>query len=231
MSSRISVRIAETSSEPRHPRRFEKKTNKGGPPPRAVIGERRAYPAVGHGNRCVAGRNPPRGYSRPVSESLGVAVLAGAVRAVGKALGADRCWLYARDPEAGAGVALVRWLRAADVTDVPDELREWTREAPDLAQTDPLFARALAGIAADAIADVTTADVHRPLEAALGHRAFVHLNLQHDGRLVGVLQPGMTDAPRIWTELDDLIALRPALAALTAAAVKRGRPAGVRLVG
>jgi hypothetical protein len=28
MSSRISVRIAETSSEPRHPRRFEKNRNR-----------------------------------------------------------------------------------------------------------------------------------------------------------------------------------------------------------
>jgi GAF domain-containing protein len=166
-----------------------------------------------------------------VSESLGVAVLAGAVRAVGQKLGADRCWLYARDPGAGAGVALVRWLRAEDVTDVPAELCAWTPEAPDLAQTDPLFARALAGVGADAIVDTRIADVNRPLEDALGHRAFVHLNLRHDGELVGVLQPGMTVEPRAWHELDDLIALRPGLAALTTAAVRGGRPDGVRLVG
>lgn len=166
-----------------------------------------------------------------MSDSLAVLVLAGAVRAVGVALGADRCWLYARDPEAGAGVALVRWLRAEDVTDVPDELRAWTPEAPGLPQTDPLFARALAGVPADAIEDTWTADVNRPLEDALGHRAFVHLNLRHDGRLVGVLQPGMTGAPRAWGEVGELIALRPALAALVASAVAGGRPAGVRLVG
>ena len=161
---------------------------------------------------------------------LALAALAGAVRGVGCALAADRCWLYARDPATGSGIALVRWLRAADVPDVPADLRNWTAEAPDLPDADPLFARALAGAPADAIADTHAADVHRPLEDALGHRAFVHLNLHHEGALVGVLQPGMTGAPRAWTETEALLALRPGLAALTAGAV-RHRPESVRLVG
>jgi GAF domain-containing protein len=160
-----------------------------------------------------------------------VAVLAAAVRAVGQALAADRCWLYARDPGARAGVALVRWLRAEAVTDVPVGLHGWTPEAPDLARTDPLFARAIAGRAADAVDDTRSADVDRPLEDALGHRSFVHLNLHHEAQLVGVLQPGMTSRPREWGDLDALIALRPAFAALTAVAVAGRRPASIRLIG
>ena len=163
--------------------------------------------------------------------ALALDALAGAVRGIGLALAADRCWLYARDPAARTGIALVRWLRADGVTDVPADLRAWTAEAPDLADTDPLFARALAGASADAIADTHVADVHRPLEDALGHRAFIHLNLHHDGALVGVLQPGMTGAPRAWTEADALLPLRGGLAALTVAATSDGAATSVRLVG
>jgi len=155
--------------------------------------------------------------------------LAAAVRAVGLAFHADRCWLYARDPAAAQGIALVRWLRSPAVPDVPADLRTWSAEAPDLPATDPLFARALAGEPLDAIADVETAAVNRELERALGHRAFVHVNLHAGGELRGVLQPGMT-APRDWTagELAELAALRPSLAALLAL---DGSPPSHLLVG
>jgi hypothetical protein len=166
-----------------------------------------------------------------VSDRLALAALAGAVSGIGRELGADRCWLYVRDPERGEGIALVRWLRSDGVADVPAELHAWTPEAADLAQTDPLFARALAGAAADVVDDTRAAGVNRALEDALGHRAFVHLNLHREGRLVGVLQPGMVGAPRAWTETGALVALAPALAELTAAAVRGPRPASLRLVG
>jgi GAF domain-containing protein len=141
--------------------------------------------------------------------------LAAAVRAAGRSLGADRCWLYARDPATSEGIALVRWLRAPEVPDVPEDVRAWSAEAPDLAASDPLFARALAGEPLDAIDDVATAAVNVALERALGHRAFVHLNLHAGGELIGVLQPGMV-SPRAWTadERAGLSALRPGLAAL-----------------
>ncbi len=125
--------------------------------------------------------------------------LTGAVRGVGLALGADRCWLYARDPATASGIALVRWLRAGDVGDVPDDLTAWSTEPADLARRDPLFRRALEGAPADLVDDTARADVDRAMERALGHRAFVHLNLHLDGALWGVLQPGMTAAPRAWT--------------------------------
>ena len=161
--------------------------------------------------------------------------LTGAVRGAGRALGADRCWLYARDPATASGIALVRWLRAEDAGDVPGDLTAWSTEPADLARRDPLFGRALAGAPADMVDDTARAGVDRAIERALGHRAFVHLNLHLDGALWGVLQPGMTAAPRAWTaaERADLLALRPALAALVAAALEGGslRPPSRREVG
>jgi hypothetical protein len=166
---------------------------------------------------------------------LAMEALAGAVRGVGSALGADRCWLYAREPGTATGVALVRWLRAGDVNDVPEDVCRWSAEPPDLGRRDPLFGRALDGVAADVIDDVDAADVDLALERALGHRAFVHLNLHADGQLWGVLQPGMTRRPRAWTadERAGLLALRPALTPLVVAAVRAasGRPASRRVVG
>jgi GAF domain-containing protein len=162
-------------------------------------------------------------------------VLAGAVRSVGLALDADRCWLYARDPETATGVALVRWLQTSAVDDVPEDLRAWSVEPPDLCRRDPLFARALDGAPADAVDDVTEADVDLALERALGHRAFLHVNLHTGGLLWGVLQPGMSTRPRAWTpdERAALVALSPAFAALVVAALGggSGRPPSRRVVG
>jgi hypothetical protein len=167
--------------------------------------------------------------------SIALEALAGAVRGVGLALGADRCWLYARDPATRSGVALVRWLRAEDVRDLPEDVRVWSTEPAELPARDPLLRRARDGVPADVIGDVAAADVDHELERALGHRAFVHLNLEADGALWGVLQPGMTRAPRAWSgeERAALLALRPALAPLVIAALEggSGRPASVRLVG
>jgi GAF domain-containing protein len=155
------------------------------------------------------------------------------VARIGERLAADRCWLYARDPERAEGIALVRWLRDPEVTDVAADIWRWTPEAHDLKERDPLFARALNGVAADRVDDIDRAPVDRALEQALGHRAFIHLNLHVDGVLWGTLQPGMTRAPRVWSdsELDLLLSLRPALAAALADLVRaRGRTLSSALV-
>jgi GAF domain-containing protein len=161
--------------------------------------------------------------------------LARVVAVVGAELEADRCWLYARDPRRWRGIALVRWLRGPGTADVPADLRRWTAEAPGLAGRDPLFARALAGTELDLVADAEADDVDRALERALGHRAFAHLNLHAGGELWGTLQPGMTGAPRAWTDADRrrLLDLRPALGRALAALVARDgeRLESRRLVG
>ena len=68
------------------------------------------------------------------------------------------------------------------------------------------------------------------LERALGHRAFIHLNLHVDGVLWGTFQPGMTETPRIWTDQDRgvLLRLRPILAVVAAA---RRRAPSTLLIG
>ena len=151
--------------------------------------------------------------------------LAGAIRAIGVKLQADRCWLYVRDPARCRGIAAIRWLRHDDTTDVPADLRAWALEAPDLQAIDPLFARALAAVPLDSVDDTTRDGCNQALERALGHRAFLHLNLQLDGVLWGTLQPGMTAAPRHWSERDRAVVLgwRGSLAeAIRAIVVKRG---------
>jgi hypothetical protein len=102
----------------------------------------------------------------------------------------------------------VRWLSRPGVPDVPAEVRTWTAEAPDLPARDPLFARALAGVPLDAVDDVEAGGVDAELEWALGHRAFLHANLHHDGELWGTLQPGMTERPRAWIAADRELVLR-----------------------
>lgn len=145
------------------------------------------------------------------------------VETVGVRLAVDRCWLYVRDPRQRRGLALARWRRGPAIPDVPEDIRRWASEEPDLPQRDPLFGRALAGEPLAAIEDVLCADVDPAIERALGHRAFIHLNLHVDGLLWGTLQPGMADAPRRWTpaERSALLSLRPRLAAVVAGLVRR----------
>lgn len=147
--------------------------------------------------------------------------LARIVRDIGVELRVDRCWVYARDPELRRGIAAVRWLRSPEIADVPAALHDWTTEAPDLHETDPLFSRALAGERLDTVDDAVSGPCNPAIEQALGHRAFAHLNLHVDGVLWGTVQPGMTAAPRRWSELDrvQLSSLRLPLARMVKALV------------
>ena len=144
------------------------------------------------------------------------------VRDIGIELVADRCWVYARDPELRCGIAAVRWLRSVDVTDVPADIVDWAAETPDLDVVDPLFGRALTGTRLAVVDDVLDGPCNPELERILGHRAFVHLNLHADGVLWGTVQPGMTTAPRRWTERDLALlnGLRPALTRMVRALVR-----------
>jgi GAF domain-containing protein len=174
-------------------------------------------------------------YTMTDPAHAGQETLARIVRDVGVELGADRCWVYARHPRRRRGIAVVRWLRSAEVTDVPAELADWADEAPDLPDVDRLFARALAGEPLDVVDDALAGGCNPALERVLGHRAFLHVNLHLEGVLWGTVQPGMTAAPRRWSERDRelLTTLRPALSRMVAELVRsRGeRLRSRRLIG
>jgi GAF domain-containing protein len=137
--------------------------------------------------------------------------LTSAVRAAGLALEAERASLYVRRPEAHAGRVLARWRARDDVPDVPGQLTEaWQPEEPELPERDPLFARALEGRPLDAVDDVEhvppgLADPDH--ERQFGHRAVLHVNLNGDGELHGVLEVAMTSRPRVWSAEDLTCAL------------------------
>jgi GAF domain-containing protein len=134
-----------------------------------------------------------------------------AVRAAGLALEAERASLYVRRPDAHAGCVLARWRAREDIPDVPRPLMEdWQPEEPELPARDPLFARALEGRPLDAVDDVEhvppgLADPEH--ERQFGHRAVLHVNLNGDGELHGVLEVAMTSGPREWSAEDLTCAL------------------------
>ncbi|MBM3584445.1 MAG: hypothetical protein FJX36_08505 [Alphaproteobacteria bacterium] len=134
--------------------------------------------------------------------------LGGLVRAFACALDVDRCLPYLRDPAAMRAGVVVCWRRAEATPDLPERyFAGWFAEDPAIHTDDPMFAGALAGRAADFIAD-TGADsgVNPAVEAKFHHRALVHVNLNADGRLWGILEP-MTMAPRAWMPADRTLVL------------------------
>jgi GAF domain-containing protein len=99
-----------------------------------------------------------------------------------------------------------------------------------------MFAAALRGEAAAFIADTEAPEsgVNPEVERKFNHRALVHLNLNADGRLWGILEP-MTTAPRVWSPRDRelCLATRERLTPIARGIVRKGladRPAA-RLVG
>lgn len=151
---------------------------------------------------------------------------AGLVRAFGASLSVDRCFLYLREPATFRAAVVVSWRRDAGVPDLPDEYLAGPRdEDPAIHTEDPMFAAALAGQAAAFIADTEApgAGVNPEVERKFNHRALVHVNLNTDGTLWGILEP-MTTAPRAWTPKDRelVLATREHLTPLAREAVRRG---------
>lgn len=127
--------------------------------------------------------------------------------AVGKALQADRCFLYLRDPDKEKGKIVFCWCRNSTIPDVTE--RAWKDDTATLPKEDPLFAAALQVRPSIYIEDVTTADptiVNRAFEnKTFGHRALIHAHLTHEGRLWGILQPAIFGHPRKWMATDRLL--------------------------
>jgi GAF domain-containing protein len=146
-----------------------------------------------------------RAFDADLAEPANLGAL---VRAFARALDVDRCFLYLRDPSTMRAGVVACWRRAEAIPDLPDRyFAGWFAEDPAVHTDDPMFAGALAGRAADFIADTETdSGVNPAVEAKFHHRALVHVNLNTDGRLWGILEP-MTTSPRDWTPVDRTLVL------------------------
>jgi GAF domain-containing protein len=135
-----------------------------------------------------------------------------AVAAAAREVRAERASVYVRRADRREGRVCAWWRAGPGVTPVPEELLgDWAAESDDLPELDPLFARALAGDPIGVVDDVETVapDVaNREHERGFGHRALLHVNLNGDGVLHGVLELAMTSGPRVWSAGDRAAALR-----------------------
>lgn len=140
-----------------------------------------------------------------VTETLTPDTAAGVVRDFGKAIGADRCFLYVRHPAAKSGRIAACWRRSAETPDLPEHDYEVLSPEPSyLHEGDPMFTAALRGHPATYIDDIETAKglVNIELERSFRHRALVHINLSDTDGLWGILQPAMSYEPRAWSAND-----------------------------
>jgi GAF domain-containing protein len=148
------------------------------------------------------------------------------VEQVGKALNADRCFLYVRQPARQHGRIAFCWRKNDTIPDViqPD----WQDDTTDLPQDDPLFRAAITLKPSVYVADVETAGsdvLNREFEhKTFGHRALIHAHITREGDLWGILQPCLFGQPRQWTpeEKTEIEAILPLLQPVIAAYVNEG---------
>lgn len=126
------------------------------------------------------------------------------VESAGKALRADRCFLYMRNPHTRIGRTPFCWCRNKTIPPIYNE--DWFREIPEeLEQQDPMFAAALDGRPSIYIEDVEKTSptiINKEFEALHlgGHRALIHAHLLIEGTLWGVFQPSVFHHARVWTK-------------------------------
>ena len=129
-------------------------------------------------------------------------VLDQVVELVGKALDADRCFLYVRQPEQRHGRIAFCWRKDDTIPDVIQP--NWQPDTIDLPAEDPLIRAGLSMKPSVYVDDVETATpdvLNRDFEReTFGHRTLIHAHIQQDGQLWGILQPCMFGQPRHWTD-------------------------------
>ncbi|GAB3337895.1 hypothetical protein GCM10027299_49500 [Larkinella ripae] len=148
------------------------------------------------------------------------------VQTVGKALNADRCFLYVRQPARGRGRTAFCWRKNKTITDKNTVQPDWQADTDTLPAQDPLIRAGLAGQPSVYVDDVETANpdvLNRQFEReTFGHRALIHAHIQRDNQLWGILQPCMFGNPRHWTheEKAPIEAILPLLQPVIAAFVE-----------
>jgi GAF domain-containing protein len=115
-------------------------------------------------------------------------------------LDCDRCFLYLRDPVRRQGQITHCYSRSSNF---PDLTGSTSIEADDIETVDPLMAIAFRTPEPVFVEDIETAGaeiVNLDYERkAFGHRALIHVPLYWQGKLYGILEPCVFDAPRAWT--------------------------------
>ncbi|HEY0110466.1 MAG TPA: GAF domain-containing protein [Fibrella sp.] len=137
----------------------------------------------------------------PISKLTAQTTLQKAVEKIGRYLGADRCFLYVRQPNQQRGRTAFQWRRNETIPDVIQP--EWQSDTTDLPKEDPLIRAGLAMQPSVYVEDVEKAGpdvLNRDFEQRMfGHRALVHAHVQADGQLWGILQPCVFGRPRQWS--------------------------------
>lgn len=137
----------------------------------------------------------------PISKTMAEVMLQKAVEKIGRYLGADRCFLYVRQPDQERGRTAFQWRRNETIPDVIQP--NWQPDTTQLPKEDPLIRAGLAMQPSIYVEDVERAapDVlNRDFEQRMfGHRALVHAHIQADGQLWGILQPCVFGHPRQWS--------------------------------
>lgn len=126
------------------------------------------------------------------------------VEQIGKALEADRCFLYVRQPDRQRGRIAICWRKNDTIPDViqPD----WQNDTIDLTKEDPLFRAAITLQPSVYVDDVEAAGpdvLNREYERkTFGHRALVHAHITYQNQLWGILQPCLFGQPRHWRKAE-----------------------------
>lgn len=137
----------------------------------------------------------------PISKTFAEVTLQKAVEKIGRYLGADRCFLYVRQPDQQRGRTAFQWRRNETI---PDTIQpDWQADTTDLPKEDPLIRAGLNMQPSVYVDDVEKASpnvLNRDFEQrTFGHRALIHAHVQADGQLWGILQPCVFGQPRQWS--------------------------------
>lgn len=147
------------------------------------------------------------------------------VEQVGKALRADRCFLYVRQPDQQRGRIALCWRKNETIPNVIQA--DWQPDTTDLPKEDPLFRAAITLQPSVYVDDVEAAGpdvLNRAFEhKTFGHRALIHAHVTQENQLWGILQPCVFGQPRHWTaeEKTQIEAFLPQLPPVIAAYVNK----------
>lgn len=138
-----------------------------------------------------------------------------AMKLIGEHIGADRCFLYVRQPNQERGRIAFCWRKDGEIDQVfqPD----WLPDTTDRPQTDPMNRISLDSKEPVYVDDVKTSGpgvLNQVFsQDTYGHRAFVEAPIRQSGQLWGILVPSIFGESHTWTddEKSEIEAILPRL--------------------